>query len=649
MALPAAIQTRISALETRLSKCKLKLGRLRKDKKFQEYEKVRDEEFIGFFKDTCALVREAELANAPYLVELAKAADKILDDGVGYSYGRDSRFPTGRVSLADYDEGPYDFMPSWAHGDDGDRPLIKDENGGKFYMSAYDLESFMRIFQPGAGEDLSRLKNEPWNAALKRHPKSTDLSRFRSNLPTLTPTPNKPLAASVLDARCEISSLRCATPIRFHTSPGNTCLVLTAMGGHRNRTSVLEYLMLGQPLAPSEKFPVRRWIEPKFFGVGYHATIDETRRLIFLGDDRRIKSYEWGSPTEVYSDPLPVHNLNTEQCTGPMTIVDNRSVLRAGKGGASVWDIQSTLDEGSTVEEPIDLDELDENGDWEGEVPEAVDRSPGLAPTSHIKFLDQPNLKPSLWQPLLTAPSTVVCVEYAREAGKYSCIGIDLEAGKSTSCYLGHGADVSALSVSVGNPQLFLTACNDGFVRLFDVRRPLPSVTFDACGQREFCEAAALAHPDGIPIVFTGTHRGEQIKMWDVRARACVYELSTGNNAVQSLAWDDRSNCLYAATEWEHMDNYGYRYAKIPKWQNIRPYGEAMEEEEEEEEEEEGEEEEGDWDLCWPIKAWHKEDYFGRLFDAAEHRIIRYAFKENPKLSVIPEYGGATVGDGDDW
>ncbi|KDN48396.1 hypothetical protein RSAG8_02988, partial [Rhizoctonia solani AG-8 WAC10335] len=106
MTLPDAIQTRVSALETRLSKCKRKISRLRKAEKDEEYEKVRDGEFIGIFKDTCALVREAELVNASYLVELAKAADKILDDGVGYSYGRDS-------GPADFDEGLYDFMPSW--------------------------------------------------------------------------------------------------------------------------------------------------------------------------------------------------------------------------------------------------------------------------------------------------------------------------------------------------------------------------------------------------------------------------------------------------------------------------------------------------------------------------------------------------------
>ncbi|KAJ1302213.1 hypothetical protein OPQ81_001037 [Rhizoctonia solani] len=140
MNLPDAIQTRLSTLETRLSKCQRKLDRLRKADKFEEHDYVRDENFIRVFRDTCALLREAELSDAPYLVELSKAADKILDDGIGYSYGRDTN-PGG------FGEGLYDFMPSWAHDDDGGRPLIKDKNGESFPLSIAALESFLQIFQ----------------------------------------------------------------------------------------------------------------------------------------------------------------------------------------------------------------------------------------------------------------------------------------------------------------------------------------------------------------------------------------------------------------------------------------------------------------------------------------------------------------------
>jgi hypothetical protein len=69
-------------------------------------------------------------------------------------------------------------------------------------------------------------------------------------------------------------------------------------------------------------------------------------------------------------------------------------------------------------------------------------------------------------------------------------------------------------------------------------------------------------------VVFTGGESSEQIKMWDIRARAAVYELSTGNNAVAGLAWDLKHSSLYAATECRCMDRMGnwrdYRRAIVP-------------------------------------------------------------------------------------
>ncbi|CUA74739.1 Myosin heavy chain kinase B [Rhizoctonia solani] len=641
MTLPDLVQNRLSALEARLSTSQRKLDRLREAERFTEQDRVRDNEFIQIFKDVCAFVREAELANAPYLLELARAADKILDDGIGYSYGRDS-------GVSEIGEYVYDFMPSWAHDEAGGRPLINDESG-IIALPPSGMDLFILGLPPRPGRCAATFrtsKTGPWNVTLKRHPKSSNLARFRSNIPVLTPALDKPLAASILDARCEVSSSsRTANPIGFVKSTGNTCLALLAMGGYKNHEPALEYLILDQPLAPAVNFPTLHCFDPGLARIAFHGAIDETRRLIFVGDDVRVKSYEWGSPSgETHEELFPVHTLNTKPSGGPMTVLPNGSLVRAGKGGASVFDLQTLPTHGpdgdKIIGKSINFRTMRDD-------PYDVERSSGSIPTSHIKFLDQPNLKPHLWQPLLTAPSTVVCVENAREAGKYSCIGIDLEAEKSTSYYLGHGAVVSDFSVSAGDPGLFLTACNDGLARLFDVRSPLPVVTFDACGHGEFCEAAALAHPNSVPIVFTGACKAEQIKVWDVRARACVYELATGNNGVQSLAWDAGNNCLYAATDCRYMDRLGYhhdyRYAKVPKDQPLPGF------------EEEGEEYDDcyadkdyykDGDRCWPKPACHKENYFGYLYDAGDDLILRYAFKEDPNLSVVPQYGNARPGRG---
>ena len=109
--------------------------------------------------------------------------------------------------------------------------------------------------------------------------------------------------------------------------------------------------------------------------------------------------------------------------------------------------------------------------------------------------------------------------------------------------------------------------------------------------------------------LFTGSARHEEIRLWDLRARKAVYDLASGNNAVNSLAWDAEHNVLYAATECAYVDrlgyNHGYREAKISRQQELDPSASGNEEEY----------------RCWPETAFHNEGYFGYAFDAGDHRI----------------------------
>ncbi|KAG8733800.1 hypothetical protein FRC12_018747 [Ceratobasidium sp. 428] len=220
------------------------------------------------------------------------------------------------------------------------------------------------------------------------------------------------------------------------------------------------------------------------------------------------------------------------------------------------------------------------------------------------------------------------------KTSRSGCATIDMEhEGTILARYLGHGGTITDFSVSGGDPQVFATSCSDGFARLFDSRTPLPVLTFDACQNTECCYAVILAHPDSIPTLFTGTGVGQQIKVWDVRARTPVYELATGNNRVQSLAWDPMRNHLYAATECSYQDWMGYRHDYrytesgkrwTPESEDRRP-------------------------KSWPENAWHLENHFDYMFDAGDHRIYRYAYKEDPDVSVLPKYGDAQPGECDDF
>ncbi|KAF8598017.1 hypothetical protein BDV93DRAFT_354678 [Ceratobasidium sp. AG-I] len=475
---------------------------------------------------------------------------------------------------------------------------------------------------------MPKMVPDPWTESMKRHPKTSLLARFRPGIPALTPTPANPLAMSVYDARCEITSSEICSPIKLQISQGGSCLALNAMGGYKNRSPVLSYFILGD----EELMLKGHFLEVGLADIAYHMALDESRRLIFLGGESRVKSYAWGAPGgDNYKKPLATHILDSGRTIGPIAVLPNGTVVRAGKGNAAVWSLEGLqthgMDGDKVIEEEVDTDE----DTWSDDDDEEIEQSSGSQPTSQLAFTDNSNMKPTHWKPLIQSPSSMLCTTATMgEETEYDCFLLDLEhGGKIATCFLGHGGVVSDFSVSAPDPQVFLTACNDGYARLYDLRRPLPVLTFDACGQGEFCGAVALAHPDGIPTVFTGTGKAEQIKVWDVHARTPVYELATGNNGVSSLAWDAERNSLYAATETSHMDRLGnhhdYRRAKIPKHSNM------------------SHDDDEDGERCWPKGAMHGEDQFGYAFDAGDHRLYSYQFKEDPNPDVLPEYGHATM------
>jgi len=178
-------------------------------------------------------------------------------------------------------------------------------------------------------------------------------------------------------------------------------------------------------------------------------------------------------------------------------------------------------------------------------------------------------------------------------------------------------------------------------------------------------------------VAFAGGTKKECITVWDLRARSLVYDLSTGNNAVQGLAWDTDANSLYAATECLYVDRHGnhhdYRHAKIPK--RNRPLKTVDVEKERDDDDEELSDREfdsedsdfEDEDECrgWPKNAYHDENYYGHIFDSGEHRICKpsfwrcelstdrvsdkYAFKTNADPQVLPWFGDAVVGEQDSY
>ncbi|KAH9928736.1 uncharacterized protein B0H18DRAFT_1000397 [Fomitopsis serialis] len=208
--------------------------------------------------------------------------------------------------------------------------------------------------------------------------------------------------------------------------------------------------------------------------------------------------------------------------------------------------------------------------------------------------------------------------KFARMAqARFGCVASTSNTAVPAARYLGHAGVITDFSTSEGDANMFLTAAGDGYARLYDRRKPLPALTFDV-----------------EKFMFSGGNKTEGIKCWDVRAKKCVYELSTGNTTVTGIAWSPTQSTLYAATSSAYLDWIGcfsdYRDFHMPQGTDIMPSKSIR-------------------TVYWPDRAIHVENAFGYAYDAGTHALLRYAFKEKPELDVLPEYGDGRPTDEDDF
>ncbi|CCL98796.1 uncharacterized protein FIBRA_00801 [Fibroporia radiculosa] len=625
---------------------------------------------LQILQDTCAIVRDADTNTADDLKDIVEKARYIIERGIAVSYGE-----------ADL----YEFMPSFAHDDDA-APVVSDTLGNINQGIMDAMTPFFRDFLPRITGNYTKIPPLPgpgrWDCSIQPHASTTRLSRFRSGI-SISTTEATPLANIIYQARCEIYDEGTCLPNDMALSPNSLCLAISAAGGWKNRDPVVHYLLdqaEGESMLPAKSF------KPGLSEVAYTMALDEDRKLIFVADSQRVKSFQWESVgrTELDDSKLKgMSTLNSVGCRGPVAVLPNGRLVRAGKGRALVWEIDKLETHGADGNKRIGDGTLDAEGSWrDNDDGDEIELSMGSKPHTTVEFADQ-SLSPGTWH--LHKPSGhMLCGENGLRDNSYSCVLLDLEhGGKTVTRYLGHGGDVECFSTSDGDPNTFVTAGSDGYARLFDIRHPLPVVTYDPPGSREeFCPSIVFVHPDGIPTIFTGGQNSQAIKMWDVRARAVVYDLSTGNNAVVSMAWDSKRSSLWAATECGYMDRLGYthdyRHANVPAWaewdaqpteEDIRmeeaAAAEAHDEDDEGETDDEytmrdddddetafnkllaklhrSEDDDDDEDRCWPKKAYHRENYYGYCFDAGDHRLFQYKFKADSDPKQLPVYGDATI------
>ncbi|EKM58421.1 uncharacterized protein PHACADRAFT_140342 [Phanerochaete carnosa HHB-10118-sp] len=395
--------------------------------------------------------------------------------------------------------------------------------------------------------------------------------------------------------------------------------------GWKNRDPVVYYWPGG-----TEDLDIKS-LNPPLAHLIQDIVLDDARQLLFVADFDRIKSYSFAPATRKRA----VHTLKADTHTGPLTVLPNGRILRAGVGSALVWNVDEL--ETHYPGEGKEYTKIGE-GTYKGFEnswrEEDCKKEKSIGSTAHTTLtFAESGYTPGIWR--LHAPSgNMLCAEDTREVDRFECVSLDLEhGGKVAARYLGHAAQVEQISTSAEEPNTFLTACEDGHARLYDMREPLPTLTIDGEAQNGPMDAALFVHIDGLPAVFTGGTTTQSIRLWDIRAKKVVYELSTGNNHVRSLAWSATDTTLYASTMCEYADRmgglHGYRKARIPK--RKKPESEQADEDEDEEmdvvdedddDEYEDEDDNSDPDLMeyydtvrWPKQAYHLEDFFGEVFD----------------------------------
>jgi hypothetical protein len=289
-------------------------------------------------------------------------------------------------------------------------------------------------------------------------------------------------------------------------SSGYTCLAVSTAGGWKNRSPGLSYFLLG---VDEGDFVKGRHVKVALSDIAYDSATDENRKLIFVADNNRIKSYAWGSmdSEKFYRKALPTHTLSSGSWSGPLALLPNGHLIRAGKGSVAFWDLSSVRSHGPSGIDHIGK-EVSTEDTWRDD-PEDIETSSGSKRTGIIKFAEQ-ELSPQIWHPHSSMPSAMLCGlgSLASENHSCSCVVVDLEhGGKTASRYIGHGGWICDFSTAgpgdgEGDRNVFVTACTDGYARLYDIRHPLPALTLDVGNLSDACSAVALAYPNGVPSAY---------------------------------------------------------------------------------------------------------------------------------------------------
>jgi hypothetical protein len=361
---------------------------------------------------------------------------------------------------------------------------------------------FMHIF----GKGLSAAKQNamradlptvpPADADAKPHPLTSRIARFRNeSLEPARTIDASPRAQMVYQARCESYLHQTFSPV------GTLCIaetdgVLAMVGctGYKLRDPALAIFdVTGDKMHSNSQVP-------GLLDIAYHCLVDEGKRLVAYADSSRIKTAVWSADRGKERQLLNKHTFDSSG-DGPMAII-GQNLIRAGSNQASSYNLHTAPTHGPDGDEIIgeetDLEDVDTWRDVD--CASDFECSSGSKPDNIIRFADG-IASPKIWKsaPMFTA-STVLSGTGPQENTSPTVLALDFESERQiASKYLGHGGGLLDINQSHGDANTFVTACGDGYARLYDKRHILPVMTFNATNVSAFCGSALSINPDGLP------------------------------------------------------------------------------------------------------------------------------------------------------
>ena len=367
-------------------------------------------------------------------------------------------------------------------------------------------------------------------------------------------TYNVPVASAIQRAQVEIA----AKPI------GDTCGLLVApqgivrlgTGGYKSRDPLLSIVPRGDKgfdLAATKIQPL------KLTHAAYHLVYEPSRRLLFLTDSSRIKSYRLDDDGRA----LPVHTFRADN--GPLVLSEDGSILfefsRRGGRTAQAWRLDDQPTHGADGRSLVGK----RMGSYELDSASAAMNEPNGTALRDIESSSQiERSRGSKRSFTLTVKDCWIgrCTDVVRNNQIFAATGrdvfsVDLQGQRVVAHFVGHGGDISFINPIGTREDAFMTSSRDGIVRLYDSRSPFANMSLvgmrdsavgwhvDAGGQQ--C-AFSGTEPAEMSVVFVGGWDSAGIHCFDLRAKAVLYELSTGNGSVSRLRYDNASSTLVAAT-----------------------------------------------------------------------------------------------------